>query len=103
MNHDGSIRYKAHLVFRGFEQIPGVDYDETYAPISKLATFRFLLSIAARKNWRLNHMDVVTAFLNPNIDGDNIFMKTLQGIEWLDTDLSSTDSLHLPKALYGLK
>jgi hypothetical protein len=48
-------------------------------------------------------MDMVTAVLNPKIDQDNIFMKTSQGIEWLETDLSSTDSLNLRKALYGLK
>jgi hypothetical protein len=91
------------LVFCGFEQIAGVDYDETYAPVFKLAIFRFLLSIAARKNWHLRHMDMVTAFWNPKIDQDNIFMETPQGIEWLNTDLTSTDSLRLLKALYGLK
>jgi hypothetical protein len=103
-NHDPTIRYKARLVFRGFQQIAGVYYDETYAPISKLATLRLLLSIAARQNWQLNHMDVVMAFLNPKIDPDNIFMEKPQGIEWLaNNTLTSNDTLRLHKALYGLK
>jgi hypothetical protein len=46
---------------------------------------------------------MVTAFLNPKVDRDNIFMTTPQGIEWLGTDLTSEDSLRLRKALYGLK
>jgi hypothetical protein len=103
-NHDKTIRYKARLVFRGFQRIAGVAYDETYAPVSKLATLRFLLSIAAQQNWQLNHMDVVMAFLNPKIDRDNIFMETPQGTEWLANDtLTSKDTLQLRKALYRLK
>jgi len=44
---DGSTRYKARLVIKGYEQM---DYGETYAPIGKLTTFRFLISLAARNN-----------------------------------------------------
>jgi hypothetical protein len=50
INHDGRIRYKARLVFQGFQQVAGVDYDETYAPISKPVIFHFLMSVAARQN-----------------------------------------------------
>ena len=39
--------YKARLVAKGFTQIYGVDYYETYAPVTKLASFRLLLVLAA--------------------------------------------------------
>ena len=67
-NPDGSTRYKARLVIKGYEQKEGIDYDETYAPVSKMATFRLLLALSAQHGWNVNHMDVVTAFLNPKID-----------------------------------
>jgi len=72
INPDGSTRYKARLVIKGYEQKEGINYDETYAPVSKLATFRLLLALAAQYGWDVDHMDVVTAFLNPKIDRDNI-------------------------------
>jgi len=104
INQDGSTRYKARLVIKGYEQKEGIDYDETYAPVSKMATFRLLLALAAQYGWDVEHMDVVTAFLNPKIDRDNIYMEMPLGIEWLDPGTALTGSaLILRKALYGLK
>ena len=65
INPDGSMRYKVCLVIRKFEQVAGMDFGETFAPVSKLTTFQLLMSLAARHKWRVNNVDVVTAFLNP--------------------------------------
>jgi len=46
-NLTGTIRYKAHLVIKGYEQIQGVDFDETYVPVGKLITLQYLLSSTA--------------------------------------------------------
>ena len=67
-NPDGSTRFKARLVIKGYKQKEGIDYDETYAPVSKMATFRLILVLAAQYGWDVDHMDVVMAFLNPRID-----------------------------------
>jgi len=48
-------------------------------------------------------MDVVTAFLNPKIDRDNIHMETRLGIAWLEPYMPDGSILVLQKALYGLK
>jgi len=94
VNPDGSTRYKARLVIKGYEQKEGIDYDETYAPVSKMATFRLLLALAVQYGWDVDHMDVVTAFLNPKIDHDNIYMEMPLGIDWLaPTGSTSTGSV----------
>ncbi|KAJ8753122.1 hypothetical protein K2173_017675 [Erythroxylum novogranatense] len=59
LNPDGSInKYKARLVVRGYKQEYGVDYTETYAPVTRLDTVRMLLALAASKGWRVHQMDV---------------------------------------------
>jgi hypothetical protein len=66
---DGNVTvYKAWLVTKGFQQIQGVDYDETFSPIAMLKSIRILLAIAAYFDYEIWHMDVKTAFLNANIE-----------------------------------
>ena len=65
INPDGSTRFKARLVIKGYQQVEGLDFTETYAPVSKMATFRMLLSHCSKFGWSLDHLDVVNAFLNP--------------------------------------
>ena len=57
------VRFKARLVARGFSQIYGVDYLDTYAPVVKFASIRILLAIAAVYELEIHQMDIVTAFL----------------------------------------
>jgi hypothetical protein len=48
-NSEGGIeKYKARLVARGFTQIYGVDYFETFAPVAKLASIRTILAISPK-------------------------------------------------------
>ena len=103
LNPNGTTRYKVCLVIRGFQQAPGVDFGETYAPVSKLSTFRFLLALAARNGWQIDHLDVVTAFLNPEIDRETVFMTLPLGMDWVDPRFSAIHVVRLRKALYGLR
>ena len=65
---DGGTRYKARLVGKGFQQIEGEDYDRTFAPVARLDTFRLLIALAAKFDWDIDQLDVVTAFLNGTLD-----------------------------------
>jgi len=108
INPDGSTRYKVRLVIKGYEQKESIDYDEIYVPVSKMATFRLILVLAAQYGWDVDHMDVVMAFLNLRIDQDNIYMEMPPGIEWLASSgsvssKSMSSRLILRKARYGQK
>lgn len=115
-NSDGSMRFKARLVVRGFLQKEGIDFDETYAPVATHTTFRMLVALAAIKGWPIRQLDVVTAFLNPAIDNENIWVVLPTGsrdiIDQIDpralaplreTMREDKVILRLKKALYGLK
>ena len=96
---DGGEKAKARLVARGFQQVQGVDYHETYAPVVKLTSIRVLLSIVAHLDLELHQMDVVTAFLNGDMDED-VYMEQPEGCK----DPTKPDHVcKLVKALYGTK
>ncbi|MCO5600644.1 hypothetical protein L7F22_054759 [Adiantum nelumboides] len=98
---DGSVsRYKARLVARGFTQIPGMDYSETFSPVLRITSFRVLIAIAALFGFLLHQMDVRTAFLNGDLQ-EEIYMSQPDGGY---TSLQHPDYVsRLLKALYGLK
>jgi hypothetical protein len=56
-------RYKCRLVAGGHRQKYGVDFEETFAHVSKATSLRVLLSIAAYNKWKVHQLDVKTAFL----------------------------------------
>ena len=65
LNVDGSInKHKARLVVKGYAQIFGVDFSDTFAPVARLDTIRLLIAIVAHRGWRVYQLDVKSAFLN---------------------------------------
>jgi hypothetical protein len=68
LHPDGSLDcYKARWVVRGFTQRIGIDFDETFTPVVKLATIRTVLTIAASRQWVTRQLDVSNAFLYDNL------------------------------------
>jgi len=93
------IKLKARIVAKGFNQVPGQDYDLTFASVTKFMTLHTLLSIVAHENWELHQVDVVGAYLQGILDKE-IYMEVPEGIKengqegWF---------WKLLKALYGLR
>ena len=64
----------------GFQQIEGVDYDETFASVACYFSIRSLISIAAEMGWKFYQMDVKTIFLN-GIIYEEVYVEQPQGFE----------------------
>ena len=98
---EGEVQYKARYVAKGYSQIQGVDYDETYSPTTRFTSIRALLQKAANEGLHLHQMDVKVAYLNAPIDKE-IYVQQPPGYEQTDSTGSKL-SCHLKKSLYGLK
>ncbi|KAK9087507.1 hypothetical protein Syun_029901 [Stephania yunnanensis] len=99
LHPDGSLdRCKACLVAKGFNQIEGVDYTDSFSPVAKNVTVRIVLSLAVARDWPLHQLDVNNAFLHGYIDED-VYMKPPDGY-----NLASPNQVRkLQRSLYGLK
>ncbi|XP_078165506.1 uncharacterized protein LOC144560202 [Carex rostrata] len=98
MNENVHI-HKACLVAKGFKQIHGIDYDETFSPVAMLKSIRILLAIAAYFDYEIWQMDVKTAFLNENLNED-VYMTQPEGFA---NPNNTRKVCKLQKSIYGLK
>lgn len=99
-NADGSIdRYKARLVAKGYNQRPGFDFLEIFAPTVRMPTIRVVLALAALHDLHLRSVDVSNAYLNGEMDCD-VYMEQPEGFAQKD---SRKYVCLLQKALYGTK
>nr|GFC72582.1 retrovirus-related Pol polyprotein from transposon TNT 1-94 [Tanacetum cinerariifolium] len=93
------IRNKARLVAVGYSQQKGIDYDETFAPVSRIKAIRLFLAYAAHKDFTVYQMDVKTSFLN-GILKEEVYVGQPPGF----VSKQYPDHVYaLNKALYGLK
>ena len=92
--------FKARYVAKGFTQVHGTDYFETFSPTAKMSSIRILMQVAAEFNLIVHQMDVKTAYLNAPIDVE-IYVKQPEGYEIKNG--AEVFVLKLNKSLYGLK
>ena len=91
--------FKGRLVAKGFRQVHGIDYDETFSPVVMLKSIRILLAIAAFHDYEIWQMDVKTAFLNRNLLED-VYMTQPEGF----VDPKNPNKVcKLQRSIYGLK
>jgi hypothetical protein len=98
-NADGTVeRFKARIVAKGYNQRPGFDYMEIFAPTMHQATIRLILALAAIDDLHLRSVDISHAFINGDIDAD-VYMMQPEGFK----ELGSEYVCRLNKSIYGLK
>ncbi|KAL0392270.1 UNVERIFIED_CONTAM: Retrovirus-related Pol polyprotein from transposon TNT 1-94 [Sesamum radiatum] len=86
---DGSIdKYKARLVAKGFKQKEGLDFFDTYSPVTRITSIRVLIAVAALYDLEIHQMDVKTAFLNGKLD-EEIYMEQPEGFVVLGQEKKS--------------
>jgi len=88
-------KYKARLVVKGFTQVKGVDFDETFVPIMKFSSLRMILAIAAKHDFKVHQMDVKAAYLN-GILNEEIYLEPPTGFKPLDSKV-----WRLQKSIYS--
>ena len=92
-------KYKARVVAQGFSQVPGQDFNATFASVAKFVTLHVLLALCAREDWELHQVDVKSTYLQGDLE-EEIYMRVPEGaVEpgkegWV---------WRLLKAIYGLK
>ena len=97
--NDNVERYKAHLMTKGSLQREGIDFKETFSPVSMKDSFRTIMALVAHFDLELHQMDVKTTFLNGDID-EMIYM--VQPENFVLGDLKNM-VCKLKKSIYGLK
>ena len=94
---NGEIQAKARYCGRGFMQDYGVDYLDTYAPMSRMTSIRCLMQLTAQYNFIGHQIDVTSAYLNAKIDHE-IYMEQPDS-----PDKDPSKVWRLKKSIYGLK
>ena len=92
-------RNKARLVCKGYAQVEGIDYGETFSLVARMESIRVILAYASSKHIKVYQMDVKSAFLNGELE-EEVYMEQLDGFQVQEEE---NHVYRLKKALYGLK
>ena len=100
MKPDGSFdKYKARLVVKSNRQKQGLDYFDTYSPVTKITSIRMLIAFASLFGLEIHQMYVKMTILNGELD-EEIYMEQPEGFS---APGNGNKVCRLVKSLYGLK
>jgi hypothetical protein len=97
--HEVVTRNEARLVAKGYAQVTGLDFEETFAPVARFEPIRILLAYASHHSFKLFQIDMKSAFLNGPIK-EEVYVEQPSGF---GDDRYPDHVYKLSKALYGLK
>jgi hypothetical protein len=81
LNEDGQVtRNKGRLVCKGYAQIEGIDFEETFAPVARMEAICLLLAYACSKNVKVYQMDVKSSFLNGKLE-EEVYIEQPEGFQ----------------------
>ena len=92
-------RIKARFIAKGFTQIFGIDYEETFSPVARFETVHLMFALAVLHNWEMEALDVKTAILFGELD-EELYMVQPEGFI---VQSQESKVCQLWKAIYGLK
>ena len=92
-------RFKARVVAKGYSQVERIDYHEVFSSVVKCTSIRLILAIMTLGDFKLEQLNVKTAFLHGNLE-ERIYMEQPIGFtkKWIENFVCL-----LQKFLYGLK
>ena len=77
---DGQVDcLKAHLVAKGYTQVYGSNYGDTFSPVAKIVFVRLLLSMVVMPSWPLYQLDIKNAFLHGDL-AEEVYMEQPPGL-----------------------
>ena len=79
LNEDGQVtKKKARLVCKGYSQVEGIDFDETFALMARMESTKMILAFACSKRIEVYHMDVMLDFLNEELE-EEVYIEQPKG------------------------
>ena len=95
-------RFKCRLVAKGFTQVEGNDFYETFSPVFGYSSLRAIMADAAARDFQLNQWDLKSSFIQQDLDVDHMYMEVPDGFDkYLPNGQPA--ALHMLKSIYGLK
>jgi hypothetical protein len=100
LNEDGKVtRNKSRLVCKGYAHVEGINFEETFSPVSRMEAIQLLLAYACSKNIKVSQMDGKLAFINGKLE-EEVYIEQPKGFQLLE---NADYVCKLKKVFYGLK
>ena len=79
LNEDGQVTWnKARLVCKGYAQVEGINFEETFFPVSIMEAICLLLAYACSKNIKMYQMDIKSYFLTGELE-EQVYIEKPEG------------------------